>query len=225
MGKTMQFSSYILDEFLSTKLSQLNHCDAPYVEKLPNYISALRFNQSLSTIKYKNNVWIFIFSFIIKLSESIYEYRQGRESLLEYVASLPSHKKLHAQERALMHFENSILRLNISILSLNGLLKSLGLSNPAFAAGDRSDYDRVRRISNRIKHFDEDVERAVERGTPIPLKAVWLTNDGLESTDGSITFTEIAAIFQAQAEDARQFAEEVPRKAMERNLRPSSPPV
>src|SRR5215211_2331637 len=53
---------------------------------------------------------------------------------------------------------------------------SFQVERSMFAPGDGSDYDRLRLLSNRIKHFDEDVERAAQAGAEsIPIAPIWIT--------------------------------------------------
>jgi hypothetical protein len=101
-----------------------------------------------------------------------------------------------------------------------------------FKQGDESDYDRIRQLNNRIKHFDEDIEKAVAQSTMIPVAPVWITNDGLEANrsredwtrrgaradDGivALRFDELADILTTQANDAKGFAEEFFVEAAER---------
>jgi hypothetical protein len=66
-----------------------------------------------------------------------------------------------------------------------------------FEKGDGSPLERLNALHNRAKHADE----AIERGEFIedsPL-CVWLTNEGLRSTDTSLSFDEISEILELLA--------------------------
>jgi len=100
---------------------------------------------------------------------------------------------------------------------LGEVLRQTGAAVPkVFTVKDQSDYDRLRELNNRIKHFDEDVAKAVERGSVIPVVPVWITNDGLETAKHFLRFDELAAILTVQAGDAKAFSEDFFKEAEER---------
>jgi hypothetical protein len=122
---------------------------------------------------------------------------------------LPHHTKISAHRKAVAHFENCILQAHIAILCLNGVGKSLKNVPLVFVTNDGSDYDRLRCLNNRIKHFDEDVEKVVKAGSVGILKApVWITNEGLEAGGTALTFAELADILMTQSKDAESFAKD-----------------
>lgn len=61
-----------------------------------------------------------------------------------------------------------------------------------FEKGDGSPRERVLALHNRAKHADEAIERG-EFVEDSPL-CVWLTNDGLRSTETSLSFDEMASL-------------------------------
>lgn len=74
---------------------------------------------------------------------------------------------------------------NIAIVCLHGLGKHLRRTDrsvPAvYSHDDSSDYNRLNKLNNRIKHFDEDIVEAAAKQSPtiMPVAPVWVTNDGL----------------------------------------------
>jgi hypothetical protein len=66
-----------------------------------------------------------------------------------------------------------------------------------FKKGDGSVLQRLNSLHNRAKHADEAIERGHFIGDS-PL-CVWLTNEGLRSTETSLTFDEIAEIVEELA--------------------------
>ena len=81
---------------------------------------------------------------------------------------------------------------------------------------DGSDYDRLREISNRIKHFDEDVTVAAKKGERVPIAPVWLTNVGLVASTAHLTFAEVEKIMRDQSIDAEAFSVKIPRQILEK---------
>jgi hypothetical protein len=208
----VQFSIEILDSLTAPKLSLLSSCGAPDVPELPNYHGLLVLNQALGFGKYKEPAKVLLLNFLRRLRSATEEYRSGRENLEKYVSALPQHE-LGCCNRALAYFEDCILNANVAITCLSGLgkyLQSLDPSvAPVFKVGDGSDYDSLRLLSNRIKHFDEDVlDAALSGSTSIPVAPVWITNQGLEASNASLSFVELADILTTQARDAKAFAED-----------------
>lgn len=208
----VQFSAVILDDLTAPKLSLLNSCGAPDVPELPNYHGSLVLNQAFGPGKYKEPAKVLLLNFLRRLRSATEEYRSGRGNLKRYISALPQHE-LGYFNRALVHFEDCILNANVAIVCLNGLGTYLHSSDPSvpsvFNPGDGSDYDRLRLLSNRIKHFDEDIIDAARSGAlNMPVAPVWITNDGLEASSASLRFTELADILTAQASDAKAFAED-----------------
>jgi hypothetical protein len=159
---------------------------------------------------------VLLTNFIGRLSTAINEYRAGREQLLDYIGNLPDHTKMSAHRAAVAHFENCLLQAHIAITCLNGVGKVIENVPPIFENNDGSDYDRLRRLNNRIKHFDEDVEEVVRAGAVDILKApVWITNVGLEADGVALTFGELAGILMTHSQDAKNFAEDFFKDAAE----------
>ena len=222
----MPLSAYALDNFIAPKLSLLNVCNAPDVAELPNYHGSLVLNQMLFSI-YAEPVKVLLLNFVRRLDAAIGEYRSGRDYLMQYLSTLPDHRELDKHNRALAHFEDCIINGYIAIVCLNGLGTHFRRSDPSapavFIPGDGSDYDRLRKLNNRIKHFDEDVEKAVASGSAAtPLAPVWITNDGLEASTASLSFIELADILTAQAKDAKSFSEEIFTEVAERRKQQQS---
>jgi hypothetical protein len=205
----MQYSDHVLNTLIAPKLSGLTRCDAPEVPALPNYLWSLRMNQLLGSTKYKEAVKVLVANFIGRLGTAIGEYRLGRAQLLRYVENLPQHSQLASHQRAVSHFETCILHANIAIVCLNGLGKVLRVGRGVYVRGDGSDYDRLRCLNNRIKHFDEDVENATqENASSFPIAPLWITNEALEAASSRLLFSELADILVTQSTDAKFFAED-----------------
>jgi hypothetical protein len=219
----MQFGSFALDTLWAPKLSLLTSCGAPEVASLPNYGGSLRLNQLFSSAKYKEPVKVLLSNFVGRLSTAVEEYRAGRDHLLSYVAALPQHDRLRDHRRAVSHFESCILHGYTAIVCLAGVGRILQIDQRIFVHGDGSDYDRLRLLNNRIKHFDEDVEDAARAGTTsIPVAPVWITNDALESTAAVLRFCELAEILQVQSKDAEAFSQNFFKDALEQGAQASA---
>ena len=212
----MQYSDYVLDFLTAPRLTSLTACGAVEAPPLPpSCESVIRIKQAVAGLRYeKDNERILVLTFISHLRTSISEYNQGRQFLQAYVDALPTRHLLDAHREALAHFENSILQLHVALISLAALgggtkvgKAKLGRTQ-LYVCGDNSEYDRVRRLANSIKHFDEAVAGAAKRNTAVPIAPLWITNDGLEclKENGKLSFSEMTAIFESQARDAEDFS-------------------
>ena len=171
-------------------------------------------NQVFGTANYKNvNDRVLVMIFISRLETAISEYNQARKFLQNYTDALPGNHLLEAHRRALAHFENCILQLHVAIVSLAALgggtdpRKAKPGLKQLYGKEDNSDYDRLRVLSNSIKHFDEDIVKAVKGSDSVRIAPVWITNDGFECSKGArVSFAEIEEIFRIQAKDAKSFS-------------------
>jgi hypothetical protein len=197
-----QYSVDVLDHLTAPKLSCLTTCGAVEIPALPDFDTALKMNQVLGGVRYKNRkAEVLIMTFISRLKTAVSEYNQGRQFLEKYVDALPGNHLLEAHRNALAHFENSILQLHVAIAALAAL--GGGKVKPW---RPQSDYDRLRVLNNHIKHFDEKIEDAMKSAASVPIVPVWITNDGFECAETSLLFLEMEAIFEAQAKDAEAFS-------------------
>jgi hypothetical protein len=203
----MQFAAHVLNGFVAPKLSELDKCSAPDVPELPDYRGSLLLNQLLLTELYSESAKVLLASFIGRLGTAIKEFRKGRDHLMNYIGSLPQHDRLSDFREALSHFEACILHAHIAVVSLDRAGQFLpGVRHRVYAVGDGSDYDRLRCLNNRVKHFDEDVAGSFGN---TPVAPLWITNEGLEARTSHLTFFELAEILIVQSGDAKGFAEDI----------------
>jgi hypothetical protein len=86
------------------------------------------------------------------------------------------------------------------------LLADFG-NKTVFTPNDGSPEERLNLLYNRSKHVDSAIRNG--QMPPEGTLAVWLTNDGLESTDGHLSFAELAAILTELAVLARIFEDPI----------------
>lgn len=201
----MQYSDDFLD-LTAPHLSQLGSCNAPEVREPPDYARSLAMRQTFGAKRYKDaNVVVYLARFATRLSVAAREYIHGREQLLRYVGGLPQHNALAAHGRAVSHFESCVLNAHLAATSLEGAAKVLA---PSASFGKTDDYDRLRLLNNRIKHFAEDVAVAAKAGTTAPAAPLWLTDDSIVCARAGLEYTELANLLQVHITDAKEFCEE-----------------
>lgn len=199
-----RWGDHVLDTYVLPKLSLLKICGAPHIEKLPNHFGTFILNDLFSGSSFKPPHRILTSNFVRRLEEAAKEYILGRESLILYLAAPGTGDGISHVRRAISHFEGAVLRLHLACVCLEGFGKALA-GPPLYVVHDGSDYDRLRKLNNRIKHFDEDVLGSVSKGALAPIAPIWLTDDGFESRDAALRFDEFVEILRVQSIDAGNF--------------------
>lgn len=202
----MRWAAHILNDHIAPDLNNLTECNVTAVEALPNYAGAAILNNVLVAKVYNRNQITLLLGFISHLKRGIDFYTEGRSALSEYIASLPDHDRLDAHAVARVSFESCIIHAYLAVCRLRRFGESLGApKNELYTLGDGSEYDRLRLINNRIKHFDEDIEvgHGEFAGPAVP---VWLENAGLRSSNSFLSFEELAEILSSATDDAKSFS-------------------
>lgn len=132
-------------------------------------------------------------------------YIIGREQLLRYIGGLPQHNALAAHGHAVSQFESCILNAHLAALSLEGGARLLA---PSASFGITDERERLRLLSNRIKHFDEDVAKAAKAGQPPTGAPIWLTNDTIVCSSADLKYVDLAEFLESHVTDANKFCEE-----------------
>jgi hypothetical protein len=210
----MPLTNYSLDNFIAPKLSQLTNCVVPALPDLENYFDALVLNY-IFILRYDQPVFVLVLTSIKRLEGAVAAYQTGRSILNQYISELPQQRDLAKHRSAILNFETCLIHTYISVVCFNavaGLLKGPTF----FTIGDGSPPDRLRLIYNRIKHFDEDVDESAKARKVVPLAPTWITNDGFESNDTSLLFSELADVLKNLISLAKVFAEDLPKREVDR---------
>ena len=199
----MQFSDEILS-LCAPELPALTSCDLLDVAELPDYVLRIALQQKLGVSRYKDpNVVVCLIAFVSRLDAAIREYAAARTRLREYLSALPEHNHLRSHALAVSNFESCVLHAWPMFLCLERLVFLFGVTPPARVKG--SEYDRLRELNNRLKHFDEDILQAAKGGTVAVAAPMWLTNDALKCERSTLTYRELADALIAASADAKAF--------------------
>jgi hypothetical protein len=204
----------VLDNYVAPELSSLKVCFAPDIPDPPSLFGTFLLNDVLIGPVVPTIVRPHTVVFLRRWRNAIEEYRTGRERLVSYVSKLPQTNSISSVFlSALSHFEQCIISGHIAALLLARLVEHAtgSKSNPAFTAGDGSVVDRLRVLSNSIKHFDERVVAGKPNEHPAPM---WITNDGLKCRPKNgkgpfvdVTFAELAEFLSDLTENAKFLAD------------------
>jgi hypothetical protein len=205
-ASTVQYAGFLLDKFGAPKLSELSECNAPPLEDPPNYLGSLILN-GIFTVNYPDPLGRLALIFGRRVIHAIREYSIARERLSAYVAELERTNSHFLQAmRATTHFESSVGSACQACALLGRISKLVAEPEP----NDERE-DRLRKIWNRSKHFDEDLMDPRIGSTEITAP-VWLTNQGISSTAASVSFDELHAVLTDLRGSLKFLAEDFPNK-------------
>ena len=201
----MQFSDKILDENIAPELSKLTKCGAPKLPVYPNYFSEYMLRSSLGGRKFKVAIHALLIVFFRRIDFACLEYRNGRKMLGQYCKNLPSsNSKTRLFRMALAHFETCILHADAAIICLITINK--GLQQKTDRQPD-DEYERMHKITNRIRHYDDDVFVKGKFKKQFHISPVWLTDKEIVTRQCTLTFNELQEVLVAAMVDAKAFAE------------------
>lgn len=210
----MQWNWTILEEFVAPELRALNKFAVPELQQMPNYFNSLLVNQ-VFVAKLPEQDRRLTANFIARIEHANDAYRAGSAYLSQYIDCLPENDTTKLYRRSLRNFENCILHTHVAI-SCAIKIANIYRVEPLYQPGDCSDYDRIRRINNRIKHFDEDII-CCGADNNSPTVPMWLTNEGLKSSDGEISYIELHNVLSFAEADCMESSENFFNYVRERN--------
>ena len=138
--------------------------------------------------------------FIRRVQVATDHYRAAIDPIRQFSHELEA-QKFGLYITALNNLEICVLNAHIASCCGNSLLNLIG-QRPSYTNNDGSDYDRLRRLNNRIKHFNEDIVAGTDINTPM-----WITNDGLSCIDCDLSFDELHEILNCAVTDCEGFSE------------------
>jgi len=183
-GRNLRPTDYFLDNFVAPKLSQLTKCGARDLGTTPNWLGTFILRDVFQGA-YNPNARAFGFNFIRIVTGERHEYEKGRQKLHEHLATPRSH--ISAYFEAILSFEICISQ---SYQALKFLMTFGG--ERLFDGEAESNEKSLNEIYNTTKHMDE----RIQAGT-IPKEStsgIWITDLGLESHDGSLSFVGLAEV-------------------------------
>jgi hypothetical protein len=203
---TIRYAGFLLDKFGAPKLSELTECAAPPLEDPPNYLGSFVLN-SIFTMDYPDPLGRLVLIFGRRVIHALREYSIARDLLSAYVAKLERTNSHFLQAmRATTHFESCVGSAYQACALLGRISELVAESQPK----DERE-DRLRKIWNRSKHFDEDVINPAVSNAEITAP-VWLTNQGVSSTTASVSFDELHSVLIDLRDSLKFLAEDLPNR-------------
>lgn len=181
VAANFQLGNYPLDNNVAHKLSELTECGAVELEVgspwLNNFIMHNIFRFEIQT-----KARAYLFSFLRRTEGATTAYQLARTALTEYIGT--RRNVISPYFTALTQFE-----ICISQLYQGYELLADATGQRLYEPGDGSAHEKLNLVYNASKHMNKEIRNAL-----LPLKAttgVWITNLGLESSGGDISFSEL----------------------------------
>lgn len=196
----LRWSAYVTDTFFAPELSQfrtaeirdMSSADDQQDHWLANYLLNTVLRGSLPSPTRQQ-----IYNFLRRSHSAFADYELARTKTGEFLAD---RQRIRAYTAAVGHWEDFLAHVwQANEFLTKALLPEV--KRPLFQPGDGSVNQRLHSLHTRAKHAAEAILRGEVIGeTPL---CVWLTNEGLKSTDSWMTYEEAAAELHALATWAR----------------------
>lgn len=183
----MQLTNYLLDHFIAHRLSGLSACGAGELNEeakwLNTFILKTIFHYSIPP-----KIRAYLFNFLRRSEAAGAAYREGRRHLLEHLAT--PRNVISPYFRALTQFE-----VCISQCYQDYELLGRAFGQKLYDPGSGTPEEKLQAVYVDSKHMDRMI-----KGDKLPDTAtsgIWITNDGLESSRGAISYAELHDLLQA----------------------------
>jgi hypothetical protein len=136
----------------------------------------------------------YAYNYLRRTVAAFSEHEEARQATLAFLSS--GRQSLSHYVAATLHWEFFLGQSWHAYLLLRGLFKSLTKQDvlKIFVRGKGSVEERLNYLYNCMKHVESRIENGqIVEGATIP---VWLTNEGLRSTDALLTYAETGDILR-----------------------------
>jgi len=187
----MRLHSYALDHFVAPRISELKECQVPEVPNFSNrpekWLSCFIVNSIFHEPK-KQEIKQCIIFFLRRAEAAFHEYENARRSLLDYVGG--DRQRISIYFKALFHFEICIAQMWQAFNQTMSIrYRIIGKKEKLYEPGNGSSYERLNKLYNLSRYLENNVQ---EDST----MQLWLTCDGIEAKDTSISYTELANLLK-----------------------------
>lgn len=191
-----QPTNYFLDKFVAHKLSELTICGALEIDAEPNWLGNFIFRTAFIGMPAEKDR-AYVFNYLRRAGGALHSYRQARQALIEH---------LNTPRNDLSHYFKALLNFEVSIAQCYQALEILktATGQAIFTDGDGSPYERLHTLYIDSKHMDRMID-----GGKLPsdaTAALWITNDGLGSGRGKVSFVELDEILRDMFRLAQQLS-------------------
>jgi hypothetical protein len=180
-AEKMQPTNYLLDNFIAHRLSELTVCGAPELAQeakwLNTFILKTVFHFSLPP-----KTRAYLFNFLRRTEAASAAYVEARRQLIEHLETPRNVVSPHFL--SLAQFEVCIAQCYQGYELLARAAQS-----KLYEPGDDSAEEKLQTVYVDSKHMDRMIHG--EKLTESAPSGIWITNSGLESSRGAISFEEL----------------------------------
>lgn len=183
----MQPTSYLLDTFIAHKLSALTTCGAGELREEGKWLNTFIL-KTIFHFKIPPKTRAYLFNFLRRSEAASAAYREARRHLLEHLATPKN--VISPYFRCLSQFE-----VCVSQCYQGYELLGRAFGQRLYEPGSGTVEEKLQIVYVDSKHMDRmiDGEKLPDTAT----SGVWITNDGLESSRGALSFAELLDLLQS----------------------------
>jgi hypothetical protein len=191
------FSAYFLDKFIAPGISEFKAAEIPdmtaYDPQSEFWVANFVLNSGFGG-NYEPPGNAYAFNYLRRAVAAFNQQELARQATLGFLAS--EGQSLSRYAAALLHWEFFLGQAWHAYVHLHGfatVLTRKEVPRP-FVQGQGSVEERLNNLYNQMKHVEGRIESGqMVEGATVP---VWLTNDGLRSTDALLRYSETGDILR-----------------------------
>ena len=207
----MPLSKYSMDTFIAPRLSELTKVGAPDLhsctKEYGNWVDNFVLN-TIFRVRIIERDRQLIMHFLKKVEGAFQEYHEGRIFLENYIKN--RNKAISSYFHSLRHFEVAMSLAYQAFDTIRTMIQE-----KLFAKEDGSSLQRLNRLQNLSKHANEELSRSDISGEFNI--SIWLTNEGIECHDTTLSFSEFSLLLIELANSAEVISNP-PLSRLEKNI-------
>ena len=205
---SMKWYDSALGKLIAPQLGQLTSCGADELPERENLLPEFVVN-SIFKVKYDDRFKKNALNLIRRVDHAALAYTAGRTCLLDYLSDTPG-KRVTAYFGAVSYFEIHVAQLNLARWLAMRIDRYPDGGTSLVSKGSDCFDARLQELHNQVKQLHDKITKGeLPEGNTV---AIWLTNDGLESKDWAVTFSELREHLMQCYEVARVVTQELPKK-------------
>lgn len=175
-------SNYFLDKYISADLSTLTVNNAGYRDNTIKWVNAFILNSAFRH-NYQENQRLLIMNLLRRTESSFNQYNLGSSFLDEFLQS--DRNSVSAYFNSVACFESSLSYLYQAFMFGRRLTGEAKI----FISNDNSPLDRLNKLYNTSKHYDERIIK--DPSKEVNTVPIWLTNEGIKSDEVYLFYNEL----------------------------------
>jgi hypothetical protein len=177
-----------MDTFIAPRLSELTKAKAPDLhsctKEYGNWVINFILNVIFRVKIIEQNRQLIMY-FLRKVEGAFQEYHEGRYFLENYITN--RNKKISSYFHSLRHFESAMTLAYQAFEAIRTMIKE-----KLFTKEDGTPLQRLNKLQNLSKHANKEISRS-DFSSEFNI-SIWLTNEGIESHDTTLSFSEFSLL-------------------------------